>query len=138
MGALEASRDTETGQDRRPPGRRPIREPWRVRGLGWPMAERGARAAMAGPRTQEALVGQGTREAMADQGAWVAMVDPRTQEALAGQGTREAMADRGAWVAMVDPRTQEAMVERGAWAASMAGSPPPNYLGETLPLSGVL
>ncbi len=28
-------------------------------------------------------------------------------------------------MARVDPGTQEAMVERGAWAASMAGSPPP-------------
>ncbi len=36
VGALEASRDTETGQDRRPPGRRPFWEPWRVRGLGRP------------------------------------------------------------------------------------------------------
>ncbi len=45
MGALEASRDTETGQDRRPPGRRLFRNPrwsgelgwpWRIRGLGRP------------------------------------------------------------------------------------------------------
>ncbi len=94
MGALEVSRDTETGQDRRPPVRRPFREPWRVRGLGWPW------------RSGE---------------LWAAMAGPRTQEALAGQGTREAMSDRG------------------AWAASMAGSPPPpNFIGETLPLRGVL
>ncbi len=37
------------------------------------------------------------------------------------------MAEQGAWVARVDPGTQEAMVERGAWAASMAGSPPPKF-----------
>ncbi len=36
MGTLEASRDTETGQDRRPPGRRPFRDPRRSRELGRP------------------------------------------------------------------------------------------------------
>ncbi len=40
-GALEALKDTETGQDRRPPGRRPFWEPWRVRGLGRPWRIRG-------------------------------------------------------------------------------------------------
>ncbi len=48
-GALEASRYTETGQDRRPPGQRPFRDPrrsgelgqpWRVRGLGRPWRSR--------------------------------------------------------------------------------------------------
>ncbi len=43
VGALEASRDTETGQDRRPPGRRPFREPWRIRGLRRPWRIRGLR-----------------------------------------------------------------------------------------------
>ncbi len=85
-----------------------------------------------------AMAGQGTRAAMAERGAWVAMVDP---------GTQESMAERGAWVAMVDPGTQEAMAERGAWVAmmdrgawvaSMAGSPPKNFLGETLHLRGAL
>ncbi len=52
VGALEASRDTETGQDRRPPGQRPFRDPlrsrelgrpWRIRGLGrqWRIRELG-------------------------------------------------------------------------------------------------
>ncbi len=48
------------------------------------------------------------------------------------------MAGQGAWVARVDPGTQEAMVERGAWVASMVGSPPKKLIGETLPLRGVL
>ncbi len=34
--ALEASRDTETGEDRRPPGRCPFRDPRRSRELGQP------------------------------------------------------------------------------------------------------
>ncbi len=82
MGALEASRDTETGQE----------------------------ASRAAP----------------------------VPGAMAGQGIQVAMAERGARVAMVDPRAQEAMVERGAWAASMVGSPPQNFLGETLSLRGVI
>ncbi len=90
------------------------------------LAGQGTRGAMADPRTQEALAGQGTREAMADRGAWVAMVDPGTQEALAGQGTREAMADRGAREAMADRGAREAMADRGAWVA-MAGSPPQKF-----------
>ncbi len=61
MGALEALRDTETGQ----------------------MASRAA-------PVLGAMAGQGTREAMADRGAWVAMVDPGTQEAMAERGAREA------------------------------------------------
>ncbi len=115
VGALEASRDTETGQE----------------------ASRAAPVlgAMAGQGTRVAMVERGAWAAMAERGAWVSMVDPGTQEAMAergawetmaGQGTREAMADRGAWVSMMDPETQEAMAERGAWEA-MAGSPPPKF-----------
>ncbi len=79
MGALEALRDTETGQE----------------------------ASRAAP-VLGAMAGQGTRETMADRGAWVAMVDPGTQEAMAEQGawvarvdpgTQEAMVERGAWAA---------------------------------------
>ncbi len=40
MGALEALRDTETGQDRRPPGRRLFRDPRRSRELGRPWRDR--------------------------------------------------------------------------------------------------
>ncbi len=36
VGALEALRDMETGQDRRPPGRRPFWEPWRSGEVGRP------------------------------------------------------------------------------------------------------
>ncbi len=54
MGALEASRDTETGQ-----------EASRAAPVPGPMAERGARAAMADPGTREAMADQGTLEAMA-------------------------------------------------------------------------
>ncbi len=72
MGALEASRDTETGQ-----------EASRAAPVPGPMVERGARAAKADP---------GTRVAMAEQGVWAAMVDPGTREAMADQGTLEAMA----------------------------------------------
>ncbi len=87
MGALEASRDTETGQE----------------------------ASKAAP-VLGAMAGQGTRAAMADRGAWVAMVDPETQEAMAergaraamaGQGTREAMAKLG-WPGWIRGRAREA------------------------------
>ncbi len=61
MGALEALRDTETGQE-------------------------ASRAAS----VLGAMAGQGTREAMADRGAWVAKVDPGTQEAMAERGAWEA------------------------------------------------
>ncbi len=63
----------------------------------------------------------------AEQGAWETMVDPGTQEAMADHGARAAMAEQRAWETMVDPGTQE---------ASMAGSPPQNFLGETLHLRG--
>ncbi len=66
-GALEASRDQETGQT----ASRAVPVPG-------PMAELGARAAMADQGAWAAMAGQGTRAAMADQGAWAAM---------AGQGT---------------------------------------------------
>ncbi len=82
-----------TGQDRRPPGRRPVLGAMAGQGTRVAMAERGARAAMAG---------QGTREAMADRGAWVSMVDPGTQEAMAERGEWEAMAGQGAREAMAD------------------------------------
>ncbi len=59
--ALEALRDTETGQE-------------------------ASRAAL----VLGAMAGQGTREAMADRGAWVAKVDPGTQEAMAERGAWEA------------------------------------------------
>ncbi len=43
LGALEALRDMETGQDRRPPGRRPFWEPWRSGEVGRPWRIRGLR-----------------------------------------------------------------------------------------------
>ncbi len=43
VGSLEASRDTETGQDRRPPGQRPFRDPRRSGELGQPWRSRGFR-----------------------------------------------------------------------------------------------
>ncbi len=61
VGALEALRDTETGQE----------------------------ASRAAP-VLGAMAGQGTREAMADRGAWVAKVNPGTQEAMAERGAWEA------------------------------------------------
>ncbi len=64
MGALEASRDTETGQ-----------EASRAAPVPEPMAERGARAAMAGQGTREAMADQGIRDAMVVQSAWAAMAD---------------------------------------------------------------
>ncbi len=45
---------------------------------------------------------------------------------MADQGTPAAMADQAA---MADPGTPAAMAEQGAWDASMAGSPPPLFLG---------
>ncbi len=64
-GALEASRDTETGQEasRAAP----------VLGL---TAERGARAAMAYQGARAAMVDPGARAAMADRGARAAMAGP--------------------------------------------------------------
>ncbi len=64
VGALEASRDTETGQ-----------EASRAAPVPGPTAEREARAAMADPGTREAMTEQGARAALAEQGI---------QEAMAG------------------------------------------------------
>ncbi len=104
MGALEASRDTETGQ-----------EASRAAPVPGAMAERGARAAMADPRTQEALAGQGTREAMADRGARVAMVDPGTQ---AGPWRI-----RGFWRPMADQAATEVWELRRPWRSGVLGRP---------------
>ncbi len=41
VGALDASRDMETGEDRRPPGRRPFQNPRQSGELGWPWRIRG-------------------------------------------------------------------------------------------------
>ncbi len=43
VGALEALRDMETAQDRRPPERRPFWEPWRSGEVGRPWRIRGLR-----------------------------------------------------------------------------------------------
>ncbi len=99
-GALEASRDTETGQDRRPPGRRPFRDPRRSRELGrpWPI-----------------------REAMAVQSAWAAMADP---------GTPVAMADRGTPAAMAGPPPRPRPQPPPRSLRQEPYYPPKNFLGE--------
>ncbi len=79
MGALEASRDLETGQV----ASRAVPVPG-------PMVDPGTPAATADPGTQAAMVDPGTQGTMADHGVWAAMAE---------QGARAAMADRGAWEA---------------------------------------
>ncbi len=98
VGALEASRDTETGQDAS-----------RAAPVPEPTAERAARAAMADPGSREAMADPGIRDAMAVQSAWAAMADPGSREAMADPGIRDAMAVQSAWAAMADPGSREAM-----------------------------
>ncbi len=76
VGALEASRDTETGQEASSAA--PILEP---------TAEQGARVAMAG---------QGIRDTMAVQSAWAAMADPGIRDTMADPGIRDTMAVQSA------------------------------------------
>ncbi len=120
VGALEASRDTETGQ-----------EASRAAPVPEPMAEWGAWAAM---------VGQGAWDAMAVQSAWAAMADPASREAMADQGIRDAMAVQSAWAAMADPGRREAMADQGilwpwplAWPQRpwLYGPPKKNYWGSS-------
>ncbi len=80
-GALEASRDMETGQVASRAV--PILEP---------MVEQGSRAVMADP---------GTRATTEDQGTWAAMADLGNTWAMAGQGSWAAMTDQGPPLAMV-------------------------------------
>ncbi len=69
VGALEASRDTETGQDRRPPG--------------------GARSGThGGAGSSGGHGGSGAREATANRGARAAMAEQGIQEAMAGPPPR--------------------------------------------------
>ncbi len=75
MGALEASRDTETGE-----------EAFRAAPVPGPTAERGARAAMAD---------QGARAAMADQGIQEAMAGPPPRGALGGALEERTLHSRG-------------------------------------------
>ncbi len=80
--ALEASRDTETGQEASRAA--PVPGPTVERGARVTMEDQGARAAMADP---------GARAAMADQGVRVAMTKQGIQEAMAAmtkQGIQEA------------------------------------------------
>ncbi len=89
VGALEASRDTETGQEASRAV--PVPGPTAERGARAAMADRGAWAAMAERDARAAMAERGAREAMAEQETWEAMVDPGTREAMAGQETLEAM-----------------------------------------------
>ncbi len=73
VGALEASRDTETGQ-----------EASRAAPVPGPTADRGAWAAMADRGAWVATADRGAWVAMTDRGAWAAMADQGIQEAMAG------------------------------------------------------
>ncbi len=98
MGALEASRDTETGQDRRPPGRRPFWELWRVRGLWDSLEDTGEEPAPedAGeePALEGALTAQRLGGALAAQRLGGALAAQRLGGALAAQRLGGALAAR--------------------------------------------
>ncbi len=81
LGALEASRDWDTGRkaSQAVPGH----------------SGQGTWAAMEDQGSRVAMAEQGTQAALAEQGAGVAMAEQGTRVAMADQGTRVAMAEQG-------------------------------------------